>query len=77
MNNETSYKGTFYLKNGTVIEKTIIVNIKEGREGIERLMEKIKRGFDNDNDFQFIFGYTIFRGKDLSAVTIMEIPCER
>ena len=72
MNNEYSIKGTFYLKSGAVIEKEIVIESDNPKKVIEDLRYRIKEGFRNDYNFQFVFGYTTFRGKDLSAVTLVE-----
>lgn len=72
MNNEYSIKGTFYLKSGAVIEKEIIIETDNPKKVIEDLRQKIKIGFNNNNHFMIVFGHIIFRGDDLSAVTLVE-----
>ncbi len=69
-------KGTFYMKSGAIIEKEIIIDGDNPKKVIEDLRYRIKEGFRKNYDFQFTFGYTMFRGKDLSAVTLVEDSCE-
>ena len=72
MNKEYSIKGTFYLKNGVVIEKEIAFKTDNPKKVIEDLRCTIKDGFKYNRDFHLLFGYTVFRGSDLSAVTLVE-----
>lgn len=72
MNNEYSIKGTFYLKSGAVIEKEIVIESDNPKKVVEDLRQKIKNGLNNNYVFMITFGHTIFRGADLSAVTLVE-----
>lgn len=72
MDNEYTINGTFYLKSGAVIEKEIIIDNENPQKVIEDLRQKIKIGFNNNNHFMVVVGNTIFRGDDISAVTLVE-----
>ena len=63
------------MRNGVVIEEEVVFDKDNDKEVVEKFIEDmkhdIKEGFREDYDFQFTFGYTMFRGKDISAVTFV------
>lgn len=71
--------GKFYLKNGAVIDEEIVFNKDNDMETVNKFIKKfrdsVKEGFRQDYDFQLTFGYTMFRGKDISAVTFATEEC--
>lgn len=77
LDKEITLAGKFYLKNGAVIEEKFVFDINNElplvRETIENFKTEIKIGLEHeDGGFQISFGNTIFRGKDISAVTFTE-----
>ena len=77
MKNDVKIIGKFYMRSGVVIEEEVIFDKNNDKEAVEDFIKDMKCGVkkgirDNDN-FQFTFGYTIFRGKDISAVTFTVI----
>lgn len=77
LDKEITVVGKFYLKNGAVIEEKIVFNINNElsvvRKTIENFKTEIEVGLEHkDGGFQISFGNTIFRGKDISAVTFTE-----
>lgn len=75
MEKELKIIGKFYMRNGVVIEEEVVFDKDNDKEVVEKFIEdmkyNIKEGFREDYDFQFTFGYTMFRGKDISAVTFV------
>ena len=75
MEKEVKIIGKFYMRNGVVIEEEVIFDKDNDKEALGKFIEdikyNIKEGFREDYDFQFTFGYTMFRGKDISAVTFV------
>lgn len=75
MEKELKIIGKFYMRNGVVIEEEVVFDKDNDKEVVENFIEdmkhNIKEGFREDYDFQFTFGYTMFRGKDISAVTFV------
>ena len=75
MEKELKIIGKFYMRNGVVIEEEVVFDKDNDKEVVEKFIEDmkhdIKEGFREDYDFQFTFGYTMFRGKDISAVTFV------
>ena len=73
MENDVKIIGKFYMKNGAIIEEEIVLDKDNEKEAVEELIKDIqftvKEGFRKDYDFQLTFGYTTFRGRDISAVT--------
>ena len=73
MENNIKINGKFYLNNGIIIEEEVIFDEDNTNNDIENFIrdikKQIKEGFKSDINFQFTFGYTMFRGKDISAVT--------
>lgn len=77
MEHDVKVVGKFYMRSGAVIEEEVVFdkdkdkdNDKEAVEKIiKNMMYTIKEGFREDYNFQITFGYTMFRGKDISAVT--------
>lgn len=71
--------GKFYLKNGTVIGEEIVFDKDNDMEIIDKFIKEfqdsVKEGFRQGYDFQLTFGYTTFRGKDISAVTFATEEC--
>ena len=69
MNNDVAIIGTFYLKNGNIIEEEVTCDKNDMENVIENIKSAIKEGFREDVNFSVTFGFTTFRGKDISAVT--------
>ena len=73
MENDVKLIGKFYMKNGTVIEDEVIFDKDNDKRTVENYIQdvkcQVKAGFREDYDFCITFGYTMFRGKDISAVT--------
>lgn len=67
--------GKFYLKNGVTIKDKIVFskeNTKEEvKDFIDSMKENIKTAFKENEDFQFTFGFTIIRGSELVAFTML------
>lgn len=64
--------GKFYLKSGLIIEEKIEFD-EDNEEQIvidyvEEITNFVKTGLKNNDNFQLTFGFTIFRGSDISAV---------
>ena len=63
------------MRSGVVIEEEIVFYKDNDKEAVEKFIKdmkyKVKEGFREDYNFQFTFGYTMFRGKDISAVTFV------
>lgn len=76
MDKEVTIVGKFYLRNGNVIDEKIIFEKDDNKEDIEKTIkdvrDMIKKGFREDYNFQFTFGFTTFRGNELVAVKIEE-----
>ena len=76
MDKEVTIVGKFYLRNGNVIDEKIIFDKDDNKEDIEKTIkdvrDMIKKGFREDYNFQFTFGFTTFRGNELVAVKIEE-----
>lgn len=74
MNKDIKLIGKFYMKNGSVIEEEVVFDKENDMsvidEFIKDIKHRIKEGFREDYNFQFTFGFTMFRGKDISAVQI-------
>lgn len=74
MENEVKIFGKFYMKSGVVIEEEVILDKDNDKEVVENFIKdikyKVKEGFREDYNFQFTFGHTMFRGKDISAITL-------
>ena len=67
-------KGSFYLKSGVIIEEFCVLKDDDKTEKIiDTIKEGLKDSFKNNTDGFVSFGYTIFRGSDLSAVTFTEV----
>lgn len=66
MENNVNIVGKFYLKNGIVIDEEVSV----AESSIDELRDYIKKVCRSNEDHQITFGYTTFRVKDISAVTI-------
>ena len=73
MENDVKIIGIFYMRSGVVIEEEVVFDKDNDKEVVENFIKdikyKVKEGFREDYNFQFTFGYTMFRGKDISAVT--------
>ena len=73
MENDVKIIGKFYMKNGAVIEEEVVLDKENEKEAVEEFIKDmqfaVKEGFREDCNFQFTFGYTVFRGSDISAVT--------
>lgn len=69
--------GKFYLKNGNIIEEKIVFDKDNDRNDIDSFInntkDSIERAFRDSINFQFTFGFTVFRGSELAAITIEEI----
>lgn len=69
--------GKFYLKNGNIIEEKIVFDKDNDRNDIDSFInntkDSIERAFRDNINFQFTFGFTVFRGSELAAITIEEI----
>lgn len=76
MDKEVTIVGKFYLKNGNVVSEKVVFDKDNRKEDIENFIKdikyRIKEGFKENYNFQFTFGFTIFRGNELVAVTIEE-----
>ena len=76
MNKEVTIVGKFYLRNGNVIDEKIIFGKDDNKEDTEKtikdIRDMIKKGFREDYNFQFTFGFTTFRGDELVAVKLEE-----
>ena len=67
--------GKVYLKNGVTVEENCLVpkneySKEEVKTIISDLKDNIKQGLKSSENFQFTIGDTIFRGVDVSAVTL-------
>lgn len=75
MENDIKIIGKFYMKSGAVIEEEVVFDKDNDKEDIENFIKdikyRVKEGFREDYNFQFTFGYTMFRGKDISAFTLI------
>ena len=75
MEKEVKIIGKFYMRNGVVIEEEVVFDKNNDKEAEEKFIEdmkyNIKERLREDCNFQFTFGYTTFRGKDISAVTFV------
>lgn len=73
MEKEVKIIGKFYMRSGVVIEEEVVFDKDNDKEIVENFIKdmkyRVKEGFREDYNFQFTFGYTMFRGKDISAVT--------
>ncbi len=73
MEKEVKIIGKFYMRSGVVIEEKVVFEKDNDKEVVENFIKdmkyRVKEGFREDYNFQFTFGYTMFRGKDISAVT--------
>lgn len=73
MEHDVKVVGKFYMKSGAVIEEEVVFDKDNDKEAVENIIKDmkytIKEGFKEDYNFQITFGYTMFRGKDISAVT--------
>ena len=73
MEKEVKIIGKFYMRSGVVIEEEVVFDKDNDKEVVENFIKdmkhRVKEGFREDYNFQFTFGYTMFRGKDISAVT--------
>lgn len=78
MDKDVIILGKFYLKNGNIIEEKIVFDKDNDRNDIDSFINNtkdgIKKAFRDSINFQFTFGLTVFRGSELAAVTIEEIP---
>lgn len=78
MDKEVTIVGKFYLRNGNVIEEKVVFDKDNNKEDIENFIKdikyRVKEGFRENYNFQFTFGFTTFRGNELAAVTIEEVP---
>lgn len=76
MDKEVTIVGKFYLRNGNVIDEKIIFGKDDNKEDTEKtikdIRDMIKKGFREDYNFQFTFGFTTFRGDELVAVKLEE-----
>lgn len=76
MDKEVTIVGKFYLRNGNVIDEKIIFGKGDNKEDTEKtikdIRDMIKKGFREDYNFQFTFGFTTFRGDELVAVKLEE-----
>lgn len=76
MDKEVTIVGKFYLRNGNVIDEKIIFDKDNNKEDTEKtikdIRDMIKKGFREDYNFQFTFGFTTFRGNELVAVKLEE-----
>lgn len=74
MNKDIKLIGKFYMKSGSVIEEEVVFDKENDMsvidEFIKDIKHRIKEGFREDYNFQFTFGFTMFRGKDISALQI-------
>lgn len=72
MDKKLTFKGIFYLKSGCIIEEEIIFDECNNQEDIDStvkdLKDSIKNGLKDKDEFIVTFGFTIFRGSDISAV---------
>lgn len=77
MKSDLKIVGTFYLKNGAVIEEEVVFDKDndetEVKNFIKNTKDSIKEGLQSDAEFYVSFGYTVFRGKDIAAVTFKEV----
>ena len=75
MEKEVKIIGKFYMRSGVVIEEEVVFDKDNDKKVVEEFIKdmkyKVKEGFREDYNFQFTFGYTMFRGKDISAVTFV------
>lgn len=73
MENDVKIIGKFYMRSGAVIEEEVVFDKDNDKKVVEEFIKdmkyRVKEGFREDYNFQFTFGYTMFRGKDISAVT--------
>ena len=73
MEKEIKIIGKFYMRSGVAIEEEVVFDKDNDKEVVEKFIKdfkyRVKEGFREDYNFQFAFGYTMFRGKDISAVT--------
>lgn len=73
MEHDVKVVGKFYMRSGAVIDEEVVFDKDNDKEVVENFIKdmkyRVKEGFREDYNFQFTFGYTMFRGKDISAVT--------
>ena len=67
--------GKVYFKNGVTVEDNCLVpkneySKEEVKIIISDLKDNIKQGLKSSENFQFTIGDTVFRGADVSAVTL-------
>lgn len=72
---EITLAGKFYLKSGVVIEDVVVFDVKSDLIEVHKTIKKLKDDIanflkDDSISFQLSFGNTLFRGKDISAVTL-------
>lgn len=76
MGKEVTILGKFYLRNGNVIEEKVVLDKDNSREDIDAFVKElkdiIKTAFRENIEFQFTFGFTMFKGSELVAATITE-----
>lgn len=75
LDKEITLAGKFYLKSGVVIEDVVVFDVKSDPIEVQKAIKKLKDDIanflkDESVSFQLSFGNTLFRGKDISAVTL-------
>lgn len=75
LDKEITLAGKFYLKSGVVIEDVVVFDVKSDPIEVQKTIKKLKDDIanflkDESVSFQLSFGNTLFRGKDISAVTL-------
>lgn len=75
LDKEITLAGKFYLKSGVVIEDVVVFDVKSDLIEVQKTIKKLQDDIanflkDKSVSFQLSFGNTLFRGKDISAVTL-------
>ena len=75
LDKEITLTGKFYLKSGVVIEDVVVFDVKSDLIEVQKTIKKLQGDIadflkDESVSFQLSFGNTLFRGKDISAVTL-------
>ena len=74
---EVTVVGTFYLKNGLVLDEKVTLTKDNTQEDVDNFIntmnDAIKTCFQKNASFHVTFGQTVFNGRELAAVKIREM----
>ena len=80
MKNDVKLLAKVYIRNGIVIEEEVVFDKNNNREIVDNYIDEvgynIKNNFQKDCNFCLTFGNTIFRGEDISAITLTTVEVE-